>query len=169
MSDQSKRYVSSEEKIAGLKEHGHRLVSQFKREHAKIIIGELSEKPGAGIVLLKRIRTLIRFAVDDLKWIDSDPTTRIKAYKSTEFHTWTDAELQQFEEHWKPGTNQCLAYSLLLYTGQRLSDAHLMAHTDIAGDTIQLVQEKTNQKESDEKLVIPMHPALQREPEPSRL
>jgi hypothetical protein len=38
-------------------DHGHRLVSQFKREHAEIIIGELSEKPGAGTVLLKRIRT----------------------------------------------------------------------------------------------------------------
>jgi enterobacteria phage integrase len=38
-----------------------------------------------------------------------------------------------------------------------------MAHTDIAGDTIQVVQEKTNQEESDEKLVIPLHPVLQRE------
>jgi integrase len=38
-----------------------------------------------------------------------------------------------------------------------------MAYTDVAGDTVQVVQEKTDQAESDEKLVIPMHPALQRE------
>jgi integrase len=142
--------------------HGHRLVSQFKREHAEIIIGELSEKPGAGTVLLKRIRTLIRFAIA-LKWIDNDPTSGVKAYKSREFHTWTEAELGQFEAHWQPGSKQRLAYSLLLYTGQRGSDAHLMKRGDIAGDTIQVVQEKTDQAESDEKLVIPMHPALQRE------
>jgi hypothetical protein len=121
----------------------------------------MAEKPGAGIVLLKRIRTLIRFAID-LERTDADLTARVKTYKSKEFHTWTDTELQQFEERWKPGTKQRLAYSLLLYTGQHGSDAHLMAHTDIAGDTIQVVQ-KTDQEESDEKLVIPMHPTLQRE------
>ncbi|XUM21005.1 tyrosine-type recombinase/integrase [Bradyrhizobium oligotrophicum S58] len=38
-----------------------------------------------------------------------------------------------------------------------------MGYPDIAGDTIQVVQEKTDQAEADEKLVIPMHPALQRE------
>ncbi len=38
-----------------------------------------------------------------------------------------------------------------------------MARTDIDGDTIQVAQEKTKQAESDEKLVIPMHPRLQRE------
>jgi integrase len=147
---------------AQLADHGHRLVNQFRREHAEVIIGDLAGKPGAGIVLLKRIRTLIRFAVA-IKWIDHDPTSGVKAYRSKEFHTWTDDELQQFEARWAMGTKQRLAYSLLLYTGQRGSDAHLMAHGDIAGDTIQVVQEKTRQKESDEKLVIPMHPALQRE------
>jgi integrase len=62
-----------------------------------------------------------------------------------------------------PAQSSGLAYSLLLYTGQRGSDAHLMAHTDIVGDTIQVAQVKTKQAESDEKLVIPMHPRLQRE------
>jgi hypothetical protein len=42
-----------------------------------------------------------------------------------------------------------------------------MAYTDVAGDTVQVVQEKTDQAESDEKLVIPMHPALRRESRPA--
>jgi enterobacteria phage integrase len=145
-----------------LAEHGHGLVKQFKREHAEVIIGDMAEKPGAGIVLLKRIRTLVRFAID-LKWIDTDPTAGIKAYRSKEFHTWTDAELEQFEKHWKPGTKQRLGYCLHLFTGQRGSDICPMAYSDISGDTIAVVQEKTDQALSDEKLVIPMHPALQRE------
>jgi enterobacteria phage integrase len=145
-----------------LDDHGHRLVNQFKREHVEILIGDLAEKPGAGTVLLKRIRVLVRFALS-LKWIDYDPTVGVKAFRSKEIHTWTDAELEQFERRWAPGTKQRLAYSLLLYTGQRGSDTYLMSHTDIDGDTIQVAQVKTKQAESDEKLVIPMHPRLQRE------
>jgi integrase len=145
-----------------LAEHGHRLVSQFKREHVDIIIGNLADKPGAAIVLLKRIRTLVRYAIA-LKWITVDPTIGASSYRSTEIHTWTEAELATFEARWPAGSRQRLAYAMLLYTGQRGSDVHLMAHSDIAGDTIQVVQEKTDQAESDEKLVIPLHPALQRE------
>jgi enterobacteria phage integrase len=147
---------------AFLDDHGHRLLSQFKREHADVIIGDMSDKPGAGIVLLKRIRTLVRYAIE-LKWISADPTLGVASYRSKEFHTWTDAELEKFEERWAPGTKQRLAYSLHLYTGQRGSDICPMAQTDIAGDTIQVVQEKTDQADSDEKLVIPMHQRLQRE------
>jgi enterobacteria phage integrase len=145
-----------------LSPHGHRLVKQFKREHVEIIIGDLADKPGAGTVLLKRIRTLVRFGIA-VKWIEADPTLGVSGYKSTEFHTWTDAELEQFETRWSSGTRQRLAYSLLLYTGQRGSDVAPMAHADIAGDVVHVVQEKTDQAESDEKLVIPMHPHLQRE------
>lgn len=145
-----------------LKHHGHRLVAQFKREHCDVIIGDMSGKPGAGIVLLKRIRTLVRYAIA-LKWIEHDPTLGVASYASTEFHTWTDPELSAFEARWPPGSRQRLAYALLLYTGQRGSDAHLMARTDVHGDAIEVVQEKTGQAESDEKLVIPMHRALQLE------
>ena len=108
------------------------------------------------------LEVLVHFAIS-LKWIDYDATLGVKAYRSTEIHTWTDAELEQFERRWASGTKQRLAYSLLLYTGQRGSDTYLMARTDIDGDTIQVAQEKTKQAESDEKLVIPMHPRLQRE------
>ena len=145
-----------------LSEHGHGLVKQFRREHVDIIIGGMDERPGAGIVLLKRIRTLVRYAIA-LKWIDTDPTLGVASYSSTEFHTWTNSELAQFEAYWKSGTRQRLAYSLHLYTGQRGSDICPMSYADIAGDVISVVQEKTDQAESDEKLIIPMHPKLQRE------
>ncbi len=145
-----------------LKAHGHRLIEQFKREHADVIIGDMADKPGAGIVLLKRIRTLVRYAID-LKWIEHDPTAGVASYRSTEFHTWTDPELAAFEARWPSGSRQRLAYAELLYTGQRGSDAFLMARTDVHGSAIEVVQEKTGQAESDEKLVIPIHPNFQRE------
>ncbi|XUM21006.1 hypothetical protein ACRAVF_26960 [Bradyrhizobium oligotrophicum S58] len=90
------------------KEHGHRLVAQFKREHVEIIIGAMEDRPGAGITLLKRLRTLCRFAMA-LHWINGDPTLGVKPYKSTEIHTWTDDELATFEKRWPSGSKQRLA------------------------------------------------------------
>lgn len=145
-----------------LEKHGHRLVSQFTREHVDIIIGDMSETPGAGIVLLKRIRTLCRYGLA-IKWLKQDPTAGAKSYKSKEIHTWTEDEIEKFEKYWASGTKQRLGFALHLYTGQRGSDIHDMVWSDIAADTIQVVQEKTDQEESDEKLIIPLHRALQRE------
>jgi hypothetical protein len=64
-----------------IQEHGHRLVKQMTREHVDIIIGKMANKPGAGIILLKRVRTLVRYGLA-LGWIDRDPTAGAKAYRS---------------------------------------------------------------------------------------
>jgi enterobacteria phage integrase len=68
-----------------LEQHGHRRVEQMAREHVDVIIGKMADKPGAGTILLKRIRTLIGYAMA-LGWTDRDPTAGVKAYKSKEIH-----------------------------------------------------------------------------------
>ena len=133
-----------------VREHGHRRVDQFRREYAVKIIGDMADRPGAAITLLKRLRTLIRFAVE-LGWITADPTQRIRSYKSKEFHTWTEAEIAQFESRWPIGTKQRLAFALLLYTGQRGSDVCCMTQPD-AGGRLRVVQQKTGAK-----LIITIH------------
>lgn len=145
-----------------LAEHGHRRVDQIRREHIDAIIGKMVDRPGAGIVLLKRIRTLVRYAIA-IKWLRHDPTLGATSYRSKEFHTWTEKELAQFEGRWPEGSRQRLAYALLLYTGQRGSDVYRMSYAHIDADTIEVTQQKTGQEDADEKLVIPMHRSLQRE------
>jgi integrase len=115
-----------------LKEHGHRLVRQMTREHVDIIVGKMANKPGAGIILLKRLRTLVRYAIA-LGWIDRDPTAGAKSYRSKEIHTWTEEEIAAFERHWKKGSRERLAFALLLFTGQRGSDVHRMSWSDYVG------------------------------------
>ena len=61
-----------------------------------------------------------------LGWTDRDPTAGVKGYKSKEIHTWTEHEIEIFEARWPQGTRERLAFSLLLYTGQRGSDVHRM-------------------------------------------
>jgi enterobacteria phage integrase len=145
-----------------LEEHGHRRVDQLRREHIDAIIGKMDDRPGAGIVLLKRIRTLVRYAIS-IKWLSHDPTLGATSYRSKEFHTWNEKELAQFEARWPEGSRQRLAYALLLYTGQRGSDVYRMSCGHIDGDTIEVAQQKTGQEDSDEKLVIPMHRNLRGE------
>ena len=139
-----------------LEQHGHRRVDQMTREHVDIVIGKMVNKPGAGIILLKRIRTLIRYAMA-LGWTDRDPTAGVKGYKSKEIHTWNEGEISIFEKRWPEGTREHLAFALLLYTGQRGSDVYRMTWADIVGDAIRVAQQKTAAK-----LTIPIHDALHR-------
>ncbi len=139
-----------------LEQHGHRRVDQMTREHVDVVIGKMAGKPGAGIILLKRIRTLVRYAIA-LGWTDRDPTAGVKGYKSTEIHTWNEGEISVFEKRWPEGTRERLTFALLLYTGQRGSDVYRMTWADIVGDTIRVAQQKTAAK-----LTIPIHDALHR-------
>lgn len=137
-----------------LEDHGHRPVRGMAREHVEAILGRMADRPGAGIVLLKRLRSLVRYAMA-LKWIDRDPTDGVTSYRSSEIHTWTEEEIATFETRWPAGSRQRLAFALLLYTGQRGSDVHRMTWADIAGDSIRVTQAKTKAR-----LVVPLHAAL---------
>jgi enterobacteria phage integrase len=139
---------------AFLKQHGHRQVDQMTREYVDIIIGKMVNKPGAGIILFKRLRTLVRYAMA-LGWTDRDPTTGVKSYRSKEIHTWNEEEIAIFEKRWPEESRERLAFALLLYTGQRGSDVHRMMWTDLVGDAIRVVQQKTAAK-----LSIPIHASL---------
>src|SRR5215472_11780167 len=110
---------------------------------------------GAANDLLKKIRALIKFAVESGVRTD-DPTLRIRTFPEGAIHTWTEDEIAQFEARWPKGTRERTAFALFLYTGQRRSDVVRMAWTDLAGDSIKVVQLKTGAR-----LTIRLHPELQ--------
>ena len=127
----------------------------MKREHVDAELGKFADKPGAGIILLKRMRTLLRYAME-IGWRESDPTAGVRAFKSVEIHTWSESEISQFESRWPIGTKQRLAFDLLLYTGQHGSDVARMVRP-AAGEKIRVVQQKTGAP-----LIITVHPELRR-------
>jgi integrase len=131
-------------------EHGHRPARQMKRAHVDAIVARMSD--GAGHYFLKRLRALMRFAVrEDL--VIADPTAGVALPRIGEHHTWTDDELAAFEAIWPVGTKQRLAYALILYTGQRVSDACRLGWPDANGFRVR--QQKTGAA-----LIVPVHPAL---------
>ena len=137
-----------------LAEHGHRLVAEMRRDDVKKIMALKAATPGSANDLLKKIRTLIKFA-NDSGWRTDDPTLRIKTFPEQEFHTWTEDEIAQYEKRWPIGSRERTAFALHLYTGQRRSDVAHMAWPDLAGNAINVVQAKTGAR-----LTIPLHPNL---------
>jgi len=132
----------------------HRLVSEMKRDHVKRIVAKRSATPGAANDVLKKLRILLNFAIDQGLRSDN-PASRIKKFAGGEFHTWTDDEIAGFERRWEVGSTGRLAFALLLYTGQRRPDVVKMSDDDIQNGLIRVVQRKTGAK-----LWIPVHPAL---------
>ncbi len=137
---------------------GHRLVREMTRSHVRQILARRSSTPGAANSLLKRLKVLLHFAIDN-DWRKDDPTVRIKAFPSGEHHTWTEEEIARYEARWHIGTRPRLAFALLLYTGQRISDVSSMSRLDLEDDAIQVTPLKTKNS-TGKKLWIPVHPEL---------
>jgi integrase len=125
------------------------------RDKVRKIIEEIgATRPGMANLTAKVLRALLRYAVDT-GWRTDNPVSGIKLYRLGTHHTWTDAELAAFEAHWALGTRERLAYSLLLFLGQRVGDTARMRRQDIAEGCVNIVQEKTGVA-----LSIPIHPKL---------
>ena len=136
--------------------YGDNPVVGFKRRHAKLILEEMADRPEAANSLLKRLKVLMGYAVE-MELIESNPLVGLKGFKSRGegFHTWTEDEISAFEAHHQIGSRARLAMTLMLYTGQRRSDAARMGWRHVDGDYISVRQQK-----SDKPLMIPIHPKL---------
>lgn len=137
-------------------EHGEKRVAAIERKHIKAIIGAMSDRPSAANNLLDRLKALMALAVD-IGMRKDDPTIRLRGYstKSDGFHTWTEDEISAFERRHEIGSKARMALALMLFTGQRRSDAVKMGRQHVDGGTIGVAQQKTNGK-----LRIPIHPEL---------
>lgn len=126
-------------------EHGGKRVATIERHHIKAIIGKRADTPAAANHLLRLIKTLMAFAVD-AGFRREDPTHKLRGFRlrSDGFHTWSEDEIATFEERHPIGSPARLALALMLYTGQRRSDAVKMGWQHVTGDKIKVRQQKTN-------------------------
>jgi integrase len=127
------------------------------REHVVRIIAAKADKPEAANQFRKVLRAMMKHAVGIGLRAD-DPTRDVRAIrvKSGGFHSWSDAEIAQFEKHHPVGSRARLAFALLLYTGQRRSDVVHMGCQHLRNRVLTVRQQKTGAK-----LSIPVHPTLQ--------
>jgi hypothetical protein len=98
---------------------GDKPIALLPQKFIATVLGKMT--PHGARNWFKAIRGLMQFAVTQ-ELCPADPTQGLKLprVKSDGIHTWTDAEIAQYEAHHPIGTTARLA--LPLYTGQRRGD-----------------------------------------------
>jgi integrase len=140
-----------------LKADGHRLVRDLPPDKARKIIQEIGVKrPGLANLTKSVLRRLFTYAIAIGQRRDN-PFDAIPRYKVGTHHTWSDAELDAYEQRWPLGTRERLAFDVLLYTAQRVGDAVRMQRSHIRNGVIAITQQKTGVE-----VFVPVHPALAR-------
>jgi len=147
------RFCKETDKEGG--EYGDKDAATLRPEYV-VRLMSLRATPHSANGLRKVLRALMKHAVE-LGLRADDPTRDVKAIrvKSEGYHSWTDAEIDQFEKKHLVGTSARLALALLLYTGQRRSDVVLIGRQHIRDGSLHIRQVKTGVE-----LTIPIHPAL---------
>jgi len=138
------------------REHGDKPVALLTRQHISAMLAAKVKTPAAANHWLRLVKVLMQLAVDE-GYRPDNPTTGIKRIKNRTdgFHTWTEAEIAQFENKHPIGSKARLAFALLLYTAQRRSDVVRMGRQHVRGNVVQVRQQKTGAT-----LAIPMHSDL---------
>ena len=99
-------------------EHGDKRIALLQREHITTLLR--SKKRFAARHWLKAIRALMKYAVEiGLRQDNPAAGVKLPNLKTDGYHSWTEAEITQFQSHHGSGTTARLALTLLLYTGQR--------------------------------------------------
>src|SRR5262249_24471924 len=131
-------------------------VAHLTRAHIAHVIGTKASTPEAANNLLKVLRVILNHAVS-IDMIPSNPAIGVERFasKGEGIHTWAEAEVAQFEEHFPVSTKARLALALLVFTAARRSDVVRFGWQHVQGDAIHIGQKKT-----DVPLVIPIHPEL---------
>jgi integrase len=132
---------------------GHRLAADLPNVVARRIIQEIgATRPGMANLTRAILAAVFEFAIATNVRPDN-PFKRVPTYNLKTRHTWTDEDLASYEARWPLGTRERLAYTVLLYTAQRVSDAVRLKR----GPVLTLTQQKTGAD-----LTLPVHPALAR-------
>lgn len=138
--------------------HGHLPYKFMERRHVREFRDQLADKPGSATNLIKALRHVFTFAVDD-ELIDANPAIDVSYLRKggTGFHSWTIDEIRQYEARHPIGGKARLAMALLFYTGQRRSDVVRFGRQMIREGKLHFTQVKTGRK-----MVIPVIAQLQK-------
>ncbi len=135
-------------------EHGNKRIAFMQRQH--IIALLRTKKRFAARGLLKAIRALMKYSIE-IGARSDNPAEGIKLPNQTTegYHAWTEAEIAQFEARHVQGTKARLAFTLLLYTGQRRGDVIRLGRQHMRDAFLHVRQQKTRIE-----LAIPIHVTL---------
>jgi integrase len=120
-----------------------------------------AHKPSDANKYLRCCSALFRYAVDQ-HWLKENPAKGVDKvrYKGDGFHAWTEEEALLFEQTWKIGTRERLAFDLLVYTGVRRSDVVRLGPSNTRDDEITITTEKSRNSGKPVEVTISILPPL---------
>ncbi len=135
---------------------GKRRVATMSAKNVTKLMENMGGTPSAANNLLKRLKRLFDHAII-LGMRKDNPAKAVLSVRSNSggFHTWTEAEIAQYEARHPIGTKARLALAILLYTGQRRADAAAMGEDPEKPGYVRVKQLKTGKP-----LSIRMHRRL---------
>jgi integrase len=124
--------------------HGDKRIAKLQQHHIEALLGEKAGTPSAQRNLLRVLRVLLDVAVK-LKMRRDNPACGIELerLKTTGYHSWSEAELRQYEARHPVGSKARLALALLLYTAQRRADIVALGPSNMRGGRLYFTQSKT--------------------------
>lgn len=139
-------------------EHGSKSVANIQFEHIDAILAKRAAAfPTAAWNLRKQLRRLFAFAVKCRMRADNpvEHTTRVKLPKDAGWIAWSEDDIEVYQATWPLGTTARLALELMLWTGNRRSDALKLGKQHIKNGSFHVRQQKTNKP-----LILPIAPPL---------
>jgi integrase len=138
-------------------EHGDKRAALLQREHVVKLLAARAATPRTANALRQSLRALMQHAVE-IGLRSDDPTRDVRKLpiaRGEGYHSWTEAEIAQFEQRHPVASRARLAFALLLYTGQRRSDVVRMGRQHLSDNAICVRQQKTGRE-----VWVPVHEAL---------
>jgi integrase len=141
-------------------EFGDKRVSRIEFRHVDPWLADM--RPSAAINLRAALRGLFNYAIK-LKLRSDDPTQGVElaARNRKGWHTWTEAEIAQFEAKFPPGTKKRLAEAFAVFLAPRCETISRLGPQHIQNGRIVIHPTKTEHTTGFE-LDAPIHPELAR-------
>jgi len=128
---------------------GSKPYRMMETKHVRRMRDLKAEKPEAANGRVKALRAVFSWAVQPGVELATHNPARDVPYiesKSDGFHSWTDAEVAQFEARHPVGTKARLAMALLLHTSQRRSDVVLFGPGHVHDGWLHFTQQKNRER-----------------------
>lgn len=137
-------------------------LSRMTPEAIEVLRDRKMHAPESANSRIKAIRQVFKFGLKK-HYVTSNPARDVEKFKtgSTGWHTWTVDEVSQFEGRHPIGTKARLALALLLFTGQRRSDAIRFGRQHVQQGKLTFTQHKGRNRKP-HRLTLPILPTLQK-------
>lgn len=133
----------------------------LKRRHVLKMRDELRSTPGAQNEVKRALSAMFSWAIDN-DLAETNPAAKIKLlYSGDGYHTWTVAEVHQYEARHPAGSKARLMLHLALYTGLRLDNLAILGRQHVRGGLLTIRPGKTK-KSSGVVVEIPVLAELQK-------